>query len=151
MCLKLFFLSFIVLLLSSNITFASIGPVSPKCPFIGEVKDITSRKEAGGGISEGKFFTYIDLTLSITHIYDKEPQDSLIDCNIVEGERQIFQMHNSFLGKYNPSIPKIGTCIKGYSQFKGDGNFMSGRWLTVEEKLPITSCASKHDIIIIKK
>ncbi len=146
MIYRIFMSAFIFLGFSySGVSHASISMEAPVCNFIGVVQDINVRKEDGKGISEGKTFTYIDVTVDIVKGGTQDSTDSASVCNIEDGSRQIFQMRNSILGKYHPHIPKLGACIKGYSQFMGDGNFMSGRWLTVEENLDAASCSLKNN------
>jgi len=131
--------------LGGGVSYASRSMDAPKCSFIGVVQDVNVRKEDGEGLSKGKSFTYIDVTVDIVKGHMQDATDSLLGCNIEEASRQVFQMQNSILGKYHPHVPKLGACIKGYSQFIGDGNFMSGRWLTVEENLDAASCSLKNN------
>lgn len=140
--MSLSFLCF--LLLSYSLTYASIGPVSLRCSFVGVVKDVSIRKEPGRGISEGETFTYIDVKISIVKD-DENDSDSHDRCDFPIGSLQTFQMHKTLMGKNSPSVPKENSCIKGSSQFIGDGNFMSGDWLAVEETLPSEDCAVKSD------
>lgn len=114
---------------------ASISPDSGKtCSIIGVVTDVQSRKEAGRGLSTGETFTYIDVTIALKDINDN------VSCKGNKDGQSTFQMRSSFLGVYAPSVPKKGTCIKGSARIMADGNFMSGHWLTVEEKLPEGQC-----------
>ena len=115
---------------------ASRSPDAPNCHFIGEIQNIEVRKEKGKGLSEGRTFKYIDIT--VHKVKSAEEAEGLIGCS--DDEIQTFQMHGSFLGIYDTSVPKKGECIKGYSNYMGDGNFLSGNWLTVQEKLPSESC-----------
>ena len=132
--LTLAIIALFTLVITSN-AIASISPDSGKtCSIIGMVTDVQSRKEAGRGLSEGKVFTYIDVTIALKSINDN------MSCKGNADGYSTFQMHSSFLGVYAPSVPKKGTCLKGSAKIMADGNFMSGHWLTVQEKLPKEQC-----------
>lgn len=133
---KIILLLLLCLICSSNTSEASISPSAPNCYFKGQVDQISLRKEKGRGLSEGKTHKYIDVTIKMVQInYGKDPIKGCSDESI-----QILQIHGSILGTIDPSLPKKGSCIKGYSNYSGDGNFMSGNWLNIEETLPHNNC-----------
>jgi hypothetical protein len=139
----LFALSFIFL--SCDNAVASIGIAAPECSFVGKVTDVSIRKEPGSGMSEGQTFTYIDVTVDVVNGMEKERHNGMLGCDIPSGSVKVFQMRRTLMGKYSRSVPKVGSCIKASAQVMADGNFMSGNWLTVNEKLPKTSCSSDEN------
>ena len=104
---------------------ASRSMEMPNCHFSGVVQDISVRKEPGRGLSEGRTFTYIDITVG--HI--KADGDDTGYCSV--DDVQTYQMR-----KGDKPKPKVGQCIQAFSNFSGDGNFMSGNWLNVDSLLP---------------
>jgi hypothetical protein len=135
--MSLFFFASVVFIYSQN-CFASISQISPKCEFIGEVESVTLRKEQGRGISEGKTFGYVDVSVKVAHFY-KVNDAYPTSCN-KNKEIQTFQIKETFLKLLSPSLPKKGQCIKASVKFSGDGNFMSGSWLTIIEELKPEDC-----------
>lgn len=108
---------------------ASQSMAMPKCHFMGVVQDIAVREERGMGLSQGQIFTYVDVTVGQIQSED----DDTGYCNV--DDVQTYQMRKS-----DTPRPKLGQCIQAFSNFSGDGNFMSGNWLTVESQFPEEFC-----------
>jgi len=142
MTLKILLIPIITLslsILSPFTSYASRSPEAPKCYIKGKVTDVTIRKEPGRGLSEGRTFKYIDVTIHRSEKSEQNIEDLRTSGCSTENIITV-QMRGSLLGIYDPKIPKKDECIKGYSNFFGDGNFMSGNWLTVEEELTPEEC-----------
>lgn len=120
--------------------FASQSPDMPPCSFSGEVKEVSTRREPGRGLSEGETFIYIDIKIEPTEGALSKIENTPVGCPALDNGLMTVQMNSSMLRKYTLSLPKKGDCIKGFSLFSADGNFMSGNWLTVEETLPAADC-----------
>lgn len=122
--------------LNTGELWASQSPVVAPCPFVGKVLDRKIRREDGQGISEGQTLRYVDITIKIAQaILETKPR-----CDFKKGQDVVVQMHGSVLGFFAPGYPIVGQCVKGFAQYSADGNFMSGNWLTVEEKLAPEQC-----------
>ena len=121
-------------------SYASRSMEAPQCPFTGKVMEVTERYEPGQGISDGETFHYIDVSVLITQGSSVDPSEMMLGCDNPAGSTQVFQMYGTALGLDEPSLPAVETCIRGYSHFSADGNFMGGNWLTVEETLSSEQC-----------
>ena len=134
------YLSLLCLLFFIPEAHASISMKAPNCPFIGKVGKLELREEDGEGISKGFSHRYIDITVFILDGTSVEPNDQMLGCDNPAGSVQVFQMHATKFKLYHPGLPRPGDCIKGYSHFSADGNFVSGNWLTIEETLEKEEC-----------
>ena len=133
-----------------TLALASQGPPAPSCDVVGLVMTQETRKEPGRGLSEGTTFTYTDITLRIVNqAYTSEGDEALagnvgaaLACDHEPGSEVTFQLRDNnqsimdwLLGKTHE-----GLCVKGTSQYFGDGNFQSGNWLTITESLDGAAC-----------
>lgn len=127
-----------------------MAPPAPACTITGKIISQTERIEPGRGLSDGQQFTYIDLeTLVISQEYQSdggrqlaESQSGGVDCKNTPGSTAVFQLQtgNQTLMQWLFGYDLAGKCIRGSSQYFGDGNFRSGNWLTVAEELPESAC-----------
>lgn len=135
---KIFLILFLLFLVPN--AYASISMEAPNCPFMGKVGKLELREEDGEGISKGFAHRYIDITVFILDGTITGPNQRMLGCDIPDNSVQVFQMHATKFKLHHPALPDVGECIKGYSHFSADGNFVSGNWLTIEEILEKEEC-----------
>lgn len=121
-------------------SFASKSPDMPPCHFTGEVKEVSTRREPGRGISEGETFVYIDIKIAPTAAALSKIESTPEGCPALDNGQVTVQITPSMMSQHSIRLPQKGHCIKGFSRFSADGNFMSGDWLTIEETLPAEGC-----------
>ena len=137
---RLFLYTIVFYISFQSVSFSSQSMAARSCHFKGLVKDVSVRKEPGQGISHGETLVYIDVTIDVIEGEYHEHTDGMMGCSVPHNSEQVLQMHGTSMGIDEPSLPKVGKCIKGSSRYSGDGNFMSGNWLTVVEELPTSAC-----------